>query len=57
MNKLFLLFLLFLQFNCSSYNSRTIDVKTPCVSNEKGPCGPRIPVNDWWIKDNNLINS
>jgi hypothetical protein len=27
-----------------------IDVKSPCVSTEDGPCGPKRPVNDWWIK-------
>jgi len=29
--------------------SRTIDVKSPCVSSEGGPCDPRKPVNAWLI--------
>ena len=27
--------------------SKVIDVKSPCVSNEGGPCGPKKPVNTW----------
>lgn len=26
------------------------DLKSPCVGNPGSPCGPRIPVNDWWLK-------
>lgn len=35
---------------CSCAN-RVIDVKSPCVSSKKGPCGPKKPINDWWLKD------
>lgn len=38
--------------SCSS--SKTIDVKSPCVSNEDGPCGPKKPVNDWWLNKTNV---
>lgn len=30
---------------------KIIDVKSPCVSAEGGPCGPKMPINDWWLKD------
>ena len=47
--------LLVLVFSCKS---KTIDIKSPCVSTEDGPCGPRKQVNEWWLKDkNNKINS
>ncbi len=35
---------------CST--SGTVDIKSPCVSLEEGPCGPKRSVNDWWIKAN-----
>jgi len=35
---------------CSCAN-KVIDVKSPCVSSKKGPCGPKKPINDWWLKD------
>jgi hypothetical protein len=46
------IFALFLFLICAlSVNSCTtnkvIDVKSPCVSNEGGPCGPKKPVNTW----------
>jgi hypothetical protein len=25
------------------------DLKSPCAGNEGSPCGPRHPVNDWWL--------
>jgi len=25
------------------------DLKSPCVGAEGSPCGPRRPVNDWWL--------
>ncbi len=31
-------------------SGKVIDVKSPCVSNETGPCGPKKPINDWWMK-------
>jgi hypothetical protein len=33
---------------------KVLDIKSPCVSNNDGPCGPRKPVNDWWIKDKKI---
>ena len=46
----------------SSCSSKTIDIKSPCVSNDGGPCGPKKAINDWWIKNSsgsktNAINS
>lgn len=35
----------------ASCSKKVIEVKSPCVSAQDGPCGPRIPVNDWWLKD------
>ncbi|MBU6339408.1 MAG: lipoprotein [Rickettsiales bacterium] len=35
----------------SSCKSKTIDIKSPCVSTEDGPCGPKKPVNEWWLKN------
>jgi hypothetical protein len=33
--------------SCST--GKTIDVKSPCVSNENGPCGPKKSVNAHWM--------
>jgi hypothetical protein len=33
---------------CSNPRS---DLTSPCVGAEGSPCGPRRPVNDWWLKD------
>lgn len=27
------------------------DLKSPCAGAEGSPCGPRVPVNDWWLKN------
>lgn len=32
------------------FGNKVIDVRSPCVSTEDGPCGPRKPINDWWLK-------
>ncbi len=34
----------------ASCSQPTIDVKSPCVSLDEGPCGPKRSVNDWWMK-------
>jgi hypothetical protein len=46
-------FLILAFFLCglSSCSTKVVDIKSPCVSNEEGPCGPKKPINDWWIKD------
>jgi len=49
MNKLFIIILILL---ASCTPARTIDIKSPCVSKEDGPCGPKKSVNDWWLKSN-----
>ncbi len=28
------------------------ELKSPCVGLDDSPCGPKRPVNDWWIKSN-----
>jgi butyrate kinase len=30
--------------------TKVVDIKSPCVSDEDGPCGPRKSINDWWLK-------
>ena len=32
-------------------SSRPVDVKSPCVSAEGGPCGHRKNVNEQWMKE------
>ncbi len=34
-------------FSCKN---RIVDINSPCVFNEEGPCGPKKPINDWWLK-------
>jgi hypothetical protein len=35
----------------TSCSGKVIDVKSPCVSNDDGPCGPKKSINDWWLKN------
>jgi hypothetical protein len=35
----------------SACSNKVVDVKSPCVSNNGGPCGPKKPINDWWLKE------
>jgi hypothetical protein len=46
--KILILTMLFFSFSCST---KVIDIKSPCVSSEDGPCGKKIQINDWWIKN------
>ena len=46
------LIILFLFLGLTSCTNKVVDIKSPCVSSEDGPCGPKKPINDWWIKDN-----
>ncbi|MFT6259172.1 MAG: hypothetical protein ACJA0S_001159 [Rickettsiales bacterium] len=55
MKKILILTLLGL-FVSSCVGGRVLDVKSPCVSTDDGPCGPKKSINDWWLK-NNSINS
>jgi len=43
-----ILAVLFFAVSCSG---KVIDVKSPCVSNDDGPCGPKKSINDWWLKN------
>ena len=45
-----ILFLAFLAL-VTSCSGKVIDVKSPCVSTDDGPCGPKKPINDWWLKN------
>lgn len=47
-NLILILAVFFFAVSCSS---KVIDVKSPCVSGEDGPCGPKKPINDWWLKN------
>jgi hypothetical protein len=49
MKKSFSLLTIFLLL--ASCAPKVIDVKSPCVSSEDGPCGPKKPINDWWLKN------
>lgn len=42
------LFAVFLLNSC--VNTKVVDVKSPCVSGQDGPCGPRRPVNTWLME-------
>lgn len=54
MKKIFLaLTLLTAVVSCSS-SKKIVDVRSPCVSLEDGPCGPKKPVNDWWLNKTNV---
>lgn len=33
---------------------KIVDVKSPCASLGE-PCGPRQPINDWWLREEGLI--
>jgi len=37
----------------NSCSSRVVDVKSPCVSTDDGPCGPKTPINKWWLGNTN----
>lgn len=37
----------------NSCSSKVVDVKSPCVSNDGGPCGPKKPINTWWLGNSN----
>lgn len=46
----------------SSCKSKTVDIKSPCVSTDDGPCGPKKSINNWWLKNqegskSNSVNS
>lgn len=32
---------------CSDHDKEQL--KSPCAGTEDSPCGPRRPVNDWWL--------
>ena len=49
--KILLLAIATLSISCSQ---NTIDIKSPCVSLEKGPCGPKKSINEWWLKNGNF---
>ncbi len=38
----------FFVFSCTG---KVVDIKSPCVSGDDGPCGPKKPINDWWLKN------
>jgi hypothetical protein len=49
MKNIILLLLFISIFSCSS--NKVVDLKSPCVSIEDGPCGSKKPINDWWLKE------
>ncbi len=42
-----------------SCTGKVVEVKSPCVSLDDGPCGKKTPINDWWLKslDSKVIKS
>ncbi|MCI5049440.1 MAG: hypothetical protein MRY32_03830 [Rickettsiales bacterium] len=45
-----LLLILGLALALSACTSSRVEVlKSPCVGVEGSPCGPKRPVNDWWM--------
>jgi len=51
MLKYFLILFVFLSLQSCTAN-RVIEVKSPCVSGDGGPCGPRRPINTWLNQSN-----
>ena len=51
-NFITVVFMLTLSLITSCSDGNVIDIKSPCVSLEDGPCGPKRPINDWWLKTN-----
>ncbi len=52
--KIIFLALLFCAFSCAQ---KVVDIKSPCVSSEDGPCGKKMPINDWWLRNSIKINN
>ncbi|MFC1659674.1 type IV secretion system protein VirB7 [Pseudomonadota bacterium] len=48
MKKILFIILAFVMVQACS-TGKTIDIKSPCVSGEDGPCGPRKSINDHWL--------
>jgi hypothetical protein len=36
----------------ASCSTKVIDIKSPCVSSDDGPCGPKKSINQWWMNNN-----
>ncbi len=43
-------FLLVTLLIISSCSGQVVEVKSPCVSINDGPCGKKIPINSWWLE-------
>lgn len=50
---LLFLFVFFALQSCAA--NRVIEVKSPCVSIDGGPCGPRRPINTWLEKTSERV--
>ena len=53
MKHLFIISIIASFFATSCSQKKIIDVKSPCVSKDDGPCGPKKPVNKWLEQQNN----
>ncbi len=49
----YILYLIVINLITSCTSTKIVDVKSPCVDGENGPCGPRKPVNTW-LKEYNI---
>lgn len=54
MKKYFLFLLIFFALQSCAAN-RVIEVKSPCVSIDGGPCGPRKSINTWLEKTSERV--
>jgi hypothetical protein len=50
--KKFLVLVLLGLFSTSCTYGKVMDIKSPCVSADGGPCGPKQSINDWWLNNN-----
>lgn len=48
MSRLLIILLTILALS-SCTGKKFVDIKSPCVSNEGGPCGPKKSINNWWL--------
>lgn len=51
MKKITLILTIF--FTLTACKNKVVDIKSPCVSLEVGPCGPKKSINNWWLKNQN----
>lgn len=48
----YVFYILLIAMVSSCTSTKIVDVKSPCVDNGNGPCGPRKPINTWLLEYN-----